>query len=336
MRRDDPWDTDEADFPKHGTVDERLRFLINYAVLAPSGHNTQPWLFKIEGGTVDLYADRTRALPVVDPEDRELTISCGAALRMLEIAAARFKLAHDVALLPDPDDPDLLARLTVTGEMEPDTDTLRLFLAIQKRRTTRLRFEPKRLPDEVLDGLVARAQAFGAGLRVAEGDQLRDRLTRIVEEGDHRQFGNASFRRELAAWIHGRRAKSRDGIAMQGPQFMSPVASWFLRTFDIGDGRAAHDRDLASHSPILSVLYTPGDTVQDWLLAGRALADVTLWTTVAGGTTAYLNQPIEEGELRPDLGRLLSIEGMPQMLIRLGYAPRVPPAARRPVEDVML
>jgi hypothetical protein len=226
--------------------------------------------------------------------------------------------------------------LTVTGEMEPDTDTLRLFLAIQKRRTTRLRFEPKRLPDEVLDGLVARAQAFGAGLRVAEGDQLRDRLTRIVEEGDHRQFGNASFRRELAAWIHGRRAKSRDGIAMQGPQFMSPVASWFLRTFDIGDGRAAHDRDLASHSPILSVLYTPGDTVQDWLLAGRALADVTLWTTVAGGTTAYLNQPIEEGELRPDLGRLLSIEGMPQMLIRLGYAPRVPPAARRPVEDVML
>lgn len=336
MRRDDPWDTDEADFPKHGRVDERLRFLINYAVLAPSGHNTQPWLFRIADGTVELFADRTRALPVVDSEDRELTISCGAALRMLEIAAGRFKLAHECELLPDPADPDLLARLTVTGEMEPDTDTLRQFLAIQKRRTTRLRFEPRALPDDVMSGLVGRVEVFGAGLRVAEGDELRDSLARIVQEGDHRQFANPSFRRELAAWIHGRRAQSRDGIAMKGPEFMTPVASWFLRTFDIGDGRAAHDRDLAHHSPTLAVLYTPEDGTRDWLVAGRALAEVTLATTVAGGTTAFLNQPIEVGELRADLGQLLSIEGIPQLLIRLGYAPRVPPAARRPVKDVLI
>lgn len=336
MRPDDPWATDEADFPKTASVDERLRFLIAYAVLAPSGHNTQPWLFRIEDGVVEMFADRTRALPVVDPEDRELTISCGAALRNLEISAARFRLVHEVELLPKSNDPDLLARLRVTGTAEPDVETRRLFLAIPHRRTTRLRFEPRRLPDDVLAGLTAKVEALGAGLKVAESEELRGRVARIVEEGDHRQFASSSFRRELALWIHRSRAKSRDGIALQGPEFMSPVAAWFVRTFDLGHGRAAHDRDLARHSPILSVLFTPGDTPHDWLVTGRALADLTLGTTAAGATTAYLNQPIEVSELRAELGELLAVDGIPQMLIRLGYAPRIPPAARRPVGDVVL
>ena len=35
--------------------------------------------------TVELLADRTRALPVNDPQDRELTISCGCALFNLRV-----------------------------------------------------------------------------------------------------------------------------------------------------------------------------------------------------------------------------------------------------------
>ncbi|WP_229440580.1 hypothetical protein [Massilia sp. BSC265] len=57
-------------------------------MLAPSSHNTQPWLFRMAESSIDLFADRTRALPVNDPDDRELTISCGCALMHLRIAAA--------------------------------------------------------------------------------------------------------------------------------------------------------------------------------------------------------------------------------------------------------
>jgi hypothetical protein len=59
-------------------------------VLAPSGHNTQPWLFNVSGDAVELHADRTRGLPVVDPEDRALVISCGAALFFLRTAIRHF------------------------------------------------------------------------------------------------------------------------------------------------------------------------------------------------------------------------------------------------------
>jgi len=85
-----PWNVSAGDFPEDGDAAERLTFLLRYAVLAPSGHNTQPWLFCVRDDIVDLYGDRAQALAVVDPDDRELTISCGAALFNLRVALRRF------------------------------------------------------------------------------------------------------------------------------------------------------------------------------------------------------------------------------------------------------
>ena len=35
-----PWAITEQDFPVAGSVEEQLRFLLGYAILAPSSHNT--------------------------------------------------------------------------------------------------------------------------------------------------------------------------------------------------------------------------------------------------------------------------------------------------------
>ncbi len=136
-----PWDVREADFPATGPPAEQLRFLLHYAVLAPSGHNTQPWLFKIDGDTVELYADRSRALPVVDPDDRELTISCGAALLHLRVALRHFGYTGTVNPFPDPEDPDLLARVCMGKSREASAGEHALFQAITMRRTNRQAFE---------------------------------------------------------------------------------------------------------------------------------------------------------------------------------------------------
>src|SRR5215469_13918562 len=132
-----PWDVCEADFPSTGPPAEQLRFLLHYAVLAPSGHNSQPWLFKIDEDTVELYADRSRALPVVDPDDRELTISCGAALLNLRVALRHFGYRDVVQALPEPDDPDLLARIHVGEMIHTNEEEHVHFEAIRRRRTRR-------------------------------------------------------------------------------------------------------------------------------------------------------------------------------------------------------
>jgi hypothetical protein len=71
---------DPSGLPATGTAPDKARFAIRYAILAPSSHNTQPWRFVIIGSELLVCADRTRSLPNMDPFDRELIISRGAAL----------------------------------------------------------------------------------------------------------------------------------------------------------------------------------------------------------------------------------------------------------------
>src|SRR5215203_7299801 len=131
----DPWKVSDDIFPRSGEGEEKLRFLLNYAVLAPSGHNTQPWLFRVRNGEVDLYADRTRGLPVVDPEDRALMISCGVALFYLRVAIGHFGYAGELQTFPDPDDQDLLASVRLCPVQEPTEEDESLFRAIKERRS---------------------------------------------------------------------------------------------------------------------------------------------------------------------------------------------------------
>ena len=67
-----PWMISASHFPVAGTMADKLQFFVAYAILAPSSHNTQPWRFQLTGSQIDLYADGTRALPVMDPDDREI------------------------------------------------------------------------------------------------------------------------------------------------------------------------------------------------------------------------------------------------------------------------
>ena len=335
----EPWSIDPAAFPADGSPAEQLRFLVRYAVLAPSSHNTQPWLFRIEADTLALFADRTRALPVVDPNDRALVISCGAALASLEVAAERFGVALGIELLPEGVAADLLARVVWSGRVAQTVNAEALCDAIARRRTNRRAFEPEPLPEGLRHAACAIANTFGVELHWIVEPAAKRILAALVAEGDRAQLADPSFRRELAAWIHSRRATSRDGMsgyAFGMPDLLSPVGALVIRTFDVGAGQAAKDEELASGSPALAVFATAGDEPGDWLATGRALQRALLTLTAAGFTASYLNQPIEVAALRPRLARAAGIDGFPQLLVRAGRGPELLPAARRALDDVLL
>lgn len=200
------WSISESDFPGNtADIAKKMKFLLRYVILAPSGHNTQPWLFKIvENDTIELYADRSRALPVVDPDDREMIISCGAALYYLRLAANRFGLTETVELLPDDkNDHDLLARISFKEEddneitlKQAQQDVL-FFEAITKRRSNRSPFENKKLPDDLLVSLKDIARAYNAWLDIVEDEQHKNGLADLISQGDKIQLSDKKFRREL-------------------------------------------------------------------------------------------------------------------------------------------
>jgi nitroreductase len=85
--------------------------VIAMAARAPSLHNTQPWQFRVRGDVIELLADSGRQLRRLDPAGRELTISCGAGLFGLRLGLRRLGYLPAVELLPDPAQPQLLARV---------------------------------------------------------------------------------------------------------------------------------------------------------------------------------------------------------------------------------
>ena len=327
----------ENRFPQEGTLEEKLRFCLNYAILAPSGHNTQPWLFKIKSDRLRVYADRTRGLPVVDPEDRALTISCGAALFHLRVAINYFGYAAEVETFPETGNSDLLAIIHLGDLTEPTSEMSSLFHAIPQRRTNRKPFENRAIPVPAQLMLKEAAESEGSSLNIVNGEDTKNHIAELVAAGDRIQAADTHFRRELAAWLHANRSRSRDGIPGYSFGFgdmISYAGPLMIRTFDWGKGQAAKDRQLAQGSPALAVLETDADTPMAWLSAGQALARVLLTATTERISASFLNQPIEVNELRPSLGELISSKGFPQVLLRFGYGPGVLPTPRRRVEDV--
>ena len=335
----DVWTLSALDLPDLATSGEKLKFLLRYAILAPSTHNTQPWLFHISGDELELYADRTRGLHTMDPEDRQLIMSCGAALFHLRVALQHFAFQGDLKTFPDPADPDLLARVRLGAQGETSVEERLLFEAIRKRRTNRQPFNDDPVPEALLEVLKAAAQKEGAFLHILAREEERFNVAGLIAEGDRIQWANKRFRLELAAWMHPNRSAHHDGIpgyAQGMNDLLSCAGPIAIRTFDMGEGQAAKDRDIAIYSPVLAVLCTETDTPPAWLAAGQALDRVLLRARVEDVWASFLNQPIEVPELREKLRDVIARPCVPQLLLRLGFGPDVKPTPRRNVEEVLI
>ena len=340
LPKSDPWQVKASDFPANGSATEKLKFLLNYAILAPSGHNTQPWLFRIVDRALELYADKTRALPVVDPHNRELTISCGAALFHLKIAMRHFGYQEIVEVFPNSQKPDLLARIEIGHKLLPSNETNSLFHAIPKRRTNRLPFLDKPLAHSLLTELRLAASSQYTQLQIVP-TASREAVINLIAEGDLLQMANPLFRRELAQWIRSGQSSRHDGIPAyaqgidQRLDAFAPLVAVAIRSFDLGKAQSAKDRKLANQAPVLVLLDSRHDRPQDWLATGEALGHLLLRARVDDVWASFFNQPIEIPQLRSRLKTLFPQQGYPQILLRLGYGHDTKPTPRRPVDEVL-
>ena len=118
--------TDPAD---RSTPTETVAVLASAArqsLHAPSVFNTQPWRWRVTPAALELRVDAIRHLTATDPDRRLLTLSCGAALHHARVALAAAGWRAVVDRLPDPGDPDLLARVGLGDAAGPGPEALRL------------------------------------------------------------------------------------------------------------------------------------------------------------------------------------------------------------------
>lgn len=334
----DCWDIRAAQFPAEGNKLEQIEFLLRYAILAPSNHNAQPWLFEIRGVEVLIFADRTRSLPVSDPNDRELIMSCGVALFFLETAARALGFDVSIKRLPHEHEPDLLAVVSIGKRRENRIGRPELFEAITRRRTNRSRFSDQLLGAATESAIESAASANGVYLTWIRSQSDRERLTHLIGLADREQFEDHAFRRELANWVNPGRTGAPDGLPAKSIGFDSPtnyVAPLLIRTFDLGPEKSTIDEALVRSSAAIMILSTAFDQPIDWIQAGEALGATLLTAESLGVNASYLNQACELNELRFRLAEIGSVQAHPQLVLRLGYGMPVSATPRRPLGSVL-
>lgn len=336
------WNIREEDYPERAPLRDKLLFFLRYAILAPSTYNSQPWLFRVGDGEVDVLADFGRQLPCVDSERRELIMSCGAVVCNLRSAAAHFGYATTVAMFPEPAHEDLVARVRIGDMLAPGADSCARFRAIPTRRRNVVCFDASAPSSTLLLALAQRVKQFGAWLVYVERPQLKDAVVRLIAEADRRQVDDPAFRAELERWTREPGDPRTDGIpcdwhqgASSLPDFGAPVWSPAIGAVSPGEQHAAHVRQRIGSPPLLAVLGTSTDTPQAWLAAGQALLEAELEARAAGVWFTDFNQPIELPSLRAHLRQMVG-RGHPQALIRIGYGAEVAPTPRRNLEEMLL
>ncbi len=322
---------DEGNFPANGTAGEKLQFVLHYALLAPSVLNTQPWQFKLNNDAVEIHADRSRTLPVVDPMHRELIISCGAALENLAVAIRHFGYIPEIRHFPDASQPDFLATIRLGSQETPSSEDALIFYALHRRSTHRKPFRQRSISPGLFPDLVLAASNAETWTVLIPDDEPRRAVADLIAEADIIQGRDPQFREELSRWLTPSGARRADGIPadVRGISHLGSLLENLLTTKkDLGPRRAATDRKLTENSPLIIVLGTLNDTPQSWLYAGRALAHLLLRARAAGVFASFFSQPVQVPETRRKLAALCNTDGQPQIVLRLGYGDNI--AARTP------
>lgn len=319
--------------------------VVALATAAPSLHNMQPWSFVLRSGALELRADRSRHLPGTDPDERQLVLSCGAALFGARLGVRTLGRLPIIDLLPDAGVPDLLARLRVGPRAPADAEEVALLRAVAHRRSLRHGFAAEPLPTGLLHAMRHAAARERAVLLVLEQPDRRLAVAELVAAADRAQRASPEVVRELTTWTSRPEAHA-DGLPPGAWPEQPPgrVADGLtVRDFGVRAGprrpRTASRAGAPTAAAAAAALLTRGDGPADWLLAGQALHRVLLTAACAGVQASLHSQPFGLMGLRRLLRDELPGGAEPQMLLQIGRPvagdrDRVS-TPRRPVPEVL-
>lgn len=306
-------------------------FMIENATKAPSGHNTQPWLFRIGESEIDIYPNFSRELIAVDPRHRELFISLGCATENLCVAAQQKGYRTEVRVTNES-----VIRILIAKDENVQTGTS-LFPQIAVRQTNRSVYNGKIIPEDSIFQLKSIAVEPSVNVHFYKNGTLDyARIADMIYAGNRLQMNDKAFKTELAEWMRYNKKhqnKTRDGLSYA--TFGAPNVPLFIAKFVMSKAvneriQNKRDREKIASSSHFVLFTTKDDTVEQWIALGRTLERLLLRSTKMNIANAYFNQPNEEAGLARDMAKLLQISNeYPTILIRLGYGKQMPYSLRR-------
>lgn len=327
-----------------------MEFLVMCATLAPSPHNTQPWLFKILRNQIDIFADKDRHLKSADPTYRMMLLAIGAAIENLNVAARQIGYQATISLNDSYTEflsNGYCATVVLSQQVLSPTP---YFEALFNRQTTRTAFDlSKPVNPQFLGKLRGQSAEFqGIGLEWIKKRAGRDPIAQIVRDSA-RSYLTDACHRDGMDWFRITRNQwetKGDGIAVFNGDAPAPIKRYvellvsqddLLQTaFKQGEIDSV-DR-LSAATPMWGIITTKGDSLRQKLLAGQMLERVYLEASMNGLAVQPQCYPTETADGIARLKSQLNLaDGTePLFLFRLGYSNHIAKSVRRNIQDVMV
>jgi hypothetical protein len=334
--------------------------LVAAGILASNPHNTQPWIFRVSEGQIDVLADTARDLGTFDPYLREMHIGLGCAIENMVLAAPANGYEASVEAAPgslfDVERGGMVQAATIRlsqggGERDP------LYAAIPHRHTNRYAYDRQRgFPEDLLRRIATMPAENGVAVSVFTEGEAFEALGQTIIEATDAIVADDEMIEDSHRWFRdGPRemARERSGLALDTAG-LSPAllaAAKFLPALPAKQSHGAwagQTRDTHIPTAALLGLISLRDRYDrpQTLAAGRIWQRIHLEASAAGIAMHPLNQPVEmadrDRQLERDAvweGRLGAIIGdpawQPTFAFRGGYPAREAIAsARRSVEEV--
>jgi hypothetical protein len=338
-----------------------LKRPLRAAILAANPHNTQPWLFGLGAGSINVFADRARNLGAFDPFRREMHLGVGAAIENLVLASRAFGMAADVTpvdgtLALSPDDTPASAAQIAFAPTAPSRGAL--FNAIPLRRTNRGPYRADQpLGGERLERLAQVSASSVVRVDFIDDAHARAELGAIIVEATERIVCDPQMSADSARWFRtGRRDVDahRDGVTVD-TSGVSPLMAAISKLLPDLDAKSAdrywlamtRDTHVATASVFGVILVRNRLDMRSTIEAGRTWQRLHLAATAQGVAAQPLNQPVEwmdrtamigrTDDFKSAIARLASaLDWEPTFVFRLGIPERgAGHSPRRPLEDVL-
>ena len=295
--------------------------LLTQGILAPSAHNTQPWLAEVEDEALTLLPDRSRQLRA-DTLGREMFISLGCFWGNVRLAADSLGIHIKEDFVADG------VRIVVEKQSGRARDDP-ILEAIRSRRHNRF---PLTGPFDFR----TEAKSGDLEVRVVTDPELRKAIAAVTAEAFKKQLRDRAFRTEFAEWLRPNAGSATDGIPGYALGFPAPLARimpTIIKRFSMAGPISRRERSLMQSAPAVCLISGPDDE-RGWITAGRVFEELAISAEQQGYQCAINAAPIEIDTSAGELARLVGMQ-RPLVLFRIGRPTKLTRATpRRPLADI--
>jgi hypothetical protein len=326
-------------------ISNELREVLYYASLAPNGHNTQMWKVGISenGGTLKIFIDSSRLLPVVDPNGRESLISAGAFIENMRQALSAYGFEYELNIIEEINikENPLIAEIRIFGK-EDIAVNYEILSNMQKRHTDKSKYLNKLLENNAIGTLNS-----GENILIFQnGDDDFEFIKEITLLANEIQSLSPEAREELANWLRfsdEEAIETADGLPAEQLGLSGIIKALYYATTDREKAKTEKfgktSLNLAKNqlnNCMAFLVVTGEDTSKGYIETGMRMESLWLKAVELNISVHPMSQALEENETNEQIRNKYNIgENNIQMIMRAGYVKKYGTnnGIRRPLKE---